>query len=121
MLGYNILTLRQNKETDIDDYDIVLIKLCKMFRINIKHQQFFADHIIDSVKIPYHPHNYSEKLLIDDLYRRPSTKRNHHLIFFQYLVRLLCQKRKSQVEESILLSILVLICLLNIAENIFKS
>lgn len=40
MLGYNILTLGQNKETDIDDYDIALIKLCKMFRINIKHQQF---------------------------------------------------------------------------------
>lgn len=94
MLGYNILTLRQNKETDIDDYDITLIKLCKMFRINIKHQQFFADHIVDSVKIPYHPHNYFEKLLINDLYKRPSIKRNHHLIFFQYLIRLLCQKEE---------------------------
>lgn len=37
MLGYNILTLGQNKETDIDDYDIALIKLCKMFRININN------------------------------------------------------------------------------------
>lgn len=94
MLGYNILTLRQNKETDIDDYDIALIKLCKMFRINIKHQQFFADHIVDSVKIPYHPSDYFEKLLINDLYEKPSTKRNHHLIFFQYLVKLLCQKEE---------------------------
>lgn len=94
MLGYNILTLRQNKETDIDDYDIALIKLCKMFRINIKHQQFFADHIVDSVKIPYHPSDYFEKLLINNLYEKPSTKRNHHLIFFQYLVKLLCQKEE---------------------------
>lgn len=94
MLGYNILTLRQNKETDIDDYDIALIKLCKMFRINIKHQQFFADHIVDSVKIPYHPSDYFEKLLINNLYEKLSTKRNHHLIFFQYLVKLLCQKEE---------------------------
>lgn len=112
IFGYNILTSGLRKEK-VDKYDIALITLCKIYRINIKAQEFFTDKVVDSIRVPLTQDlSFRVKEHIVTLFESISVKRNHHLIFFQYLVKLLCNHKevsKTRIDTLTLISIYLLI------------
>lgn len=112
IFGYNILTLGLRKEK-VDKYDIALITLCKIYRINIKAQEFFTDKVVDSIRVPVTQDlSFRAKEHIMTLFESISVKRNHHLIFFQYIVKLLCDHKevsKTRIDTLTLVSIYLLI------------
>lgn len=83
------------EKTSLNKYDIALILLCKLYRININKQKFFSSSAISSVNLPESNYSYDqiESQLISVLYNNISSRRNHHIIFFQYIVKLLSNIR----------------------------